>query len=86
MPRVPPTCHENKFIPDFKHKDELFNSIFTNCSLISKKCKTDYYFAWNGEIVTEYQVCWTKFWKKSAKFWQSARAKCDQNSHVTNMC
>ena len=45
MPCVPPTCHENKFIPDFKHKDELFNSIFTNCSLISKKCKTDYYFA-----------------------------------------
>ena len=36
IPCIPPLFHENKFITDFKEKDELFNHFFVNqCSLLS---------------------------------------------------
>ena len=30
--------HENRFIPNFKEKDELFNSFFSNQSSLIKNC------------------------------------------------
>ena len=28
MPLIPPLLHENKFVTDFKEKDELFDAFF----------------------------------------------------------
>ena len=40
VPVIPPLFHENKFVTDFKEKDELFNVFFAKqCSLIKNSSK-----------------------------------------------
>ena len=69
IPLIPPLFYENKFVTDFKEKEELFNVIFAKqCSLINKSSK----LFWHLHYLTDNCL-------SSVSFSQDSIAKIIQN-------